>query len=65
MGNWRIDLRGIGPERNENNSGDVELLVQEFMTKLENADHTIHTGYLEFIDERRQLIPSLRDLIDG
>jgi hypothetical protein len=44
MGNWNINIQGMGCHHNENNPTDADRLAAEFVQVLKNAGHTVESA---------------------
>lgn len=48
MGNWNINIQGVGAHHNTNNDGDADKLAQKFVQELIDAgqfiDHATFTS---------------------
>ncbi len=44
MGNWNINIQGIGCHHNENNPTDADLMAAKFVSDLRVAGHLIETA---------------------
>lgn len=41
MGNWNINIQGIGSHHNTDNPKDADLMAWDFVQRLKEAGHTV------------------------
>lgn len=44
MGNWNINIQGIGSHHNEGNKADAQYLAARFVEQLKASGHTIEAA---------------------
>lgn len=44
MGNWNINIQGIGPHHNEKRVDDAEKMAKSFVTELRRMGHTVQVA---------------------
>ena len=44
MGNWNINIQGIGPHHNTNNAFDANQLAAKFVQELRAAGHNVQVA---------------------
>lgn len=44
MGNWNINIQGIGPHHNTSNLTDADLMAAQFVADLKHAGHTVEVA---------------------
>ena len=44
MGNWNINIQGVGCHHNENYQNDANKMADEFVQKLKDAGHTVEAA---------------------
>lgn len=48
MGNWNINIQGVGSHHNENNPTDANKMAEKFTKELKDAGHHIETATFTF-----------------
>ena len=44
MGNWNINIQGIGAHHNEDYAGDANKMAAAFVEQLKSAGHTVEAA---------------------
>lgn len=44
MGNWNINIQGVGPHHNEKNVADAEKMAASFVTELRRMGHNVQVA---------------------
>ena len=58
MGDWNISIQGAGAHHNRRNPQDANRMAAEFVQRLRDAGHTVHSGIftcggVDFVGEGR------------
>jgi hypothetical protein len=44
LGNWNINIQGVGAHHNQNNPGDADKMFAQIVSDLKNAGHSIENA---------------------
>ena len=61
MGNWAINIEGVGPHHNLLNETDANRMAADFVQRLKDAGHTVrvatfHHGGADYIDSGKNYL---------
>ncbi len=66
MGNWTIVIEGKGPHHNKDNPGDADIMLLEFIEKLQaNGQHVSHASFTQSGRETLEKIGPTRIFVPG